>query len=167
MIADSALFAALLAADRITKLLIPQNLDLHQSIPVIPGLFHITYVRNTGGAFGILAGWDNPMRRAFFILASVAALVLLAMLYRQACREGSRAMRLALAAIGSGAVGNLYDRVMAGEVVDFLDLFIGRHHWPAFNVADSAISVGAVILGYLYITGRAGPSAEARGSDAS
>jgi signal peptidase II len=155
MIRDITLFGAIIAIDRISKLIVPRFLDLHESIPVISGLFNFTYVQNSGGAFGILASWDSPLRRGFFILASIAALVLLWILYRQAAASSSRSLRLALVAIGAGAFGNLYDRAVTGGVVDFLDFYLGSYHWPAFNVADSAISVGAVTLGYLYLTGKA------------
>jgi len=154
---DAILFSVILAADRIIKALVPRFMDLNQSIPVIPGFFQITFVKNTGGAFGILAGWDSPLRRGFFILASVAALLLLFFLYRQAVRSPSKPLQTALVLIAGGALGNLYDRFTTGEVVDFLDFFIGRLHWPAFNVADSAIFVGAVFLIYLHLTGRADP----------
>ena len=77
MIRDTVLFTVILTADRVTKMIVPRFMDLHQSIPVIPDLFNLTYVRNTGGAFGILASWNSPMRRGFFIVASLAAIVLL------------------------------------------------------------------------------------------
>ena len=152
---DALWFSVIVAADRIIKALVPRFMDLHQSIPVIPSFFQITYVKNTGGAFGILAGWDSPLRQAFFIFASIAALALLYFLYRQAVRNASKPLRLALVLIAGGAMGNLYDRSVTGEVVDFLDFFIGRYHWPAFNLADSAIFIGAVFLTYLYMTGHA------------
>jgi signal peptidase II len=151
---DIFLFSIILAIDRIIKIIIPRVLDLHQSIPVIPGFFHITYVRNSGGAFGILGSWDSPYRRLFFILASVAALVLLCILYRQVALTLSRYARTAVVLIASGAAGNLYDRTTTGEVVDFLDFFIGSHHWPAFNVADTAITIGAFLLAYVYLKER-------------
>ncbi len=154
--ADLILFTLILSADRITKVIIPRLLDLNHSITVIPSFFDITYVRNTGGAFGILAGWDSPLRRAFFIGASVCAIILLGYLYRQAKREQSNVLCLALASLGAGAFGNLYDRAVTGQVVDFLDVYVGHHHWPAFNVADSAITVGAAVLVFLYATGRVG-----------
>jgi len=155
MIRDSILFAAVITADRITKMIVSHFMDLHQSIPVIPNLFNFTYVKNTGGAFGILATWDSPMRRGFFIIASLAAIVLLWFLYRQAASGSSRLLRLSLVFIGGGAFGNLYDRAVSGEVVDFFDFYIGSYHWPAFNIADSGITVGAVILAYLFYTGDA------------
>jgi signal peptidase II len=157
---DAFWFFGIIVADRITKVLVPRLMDIHQSIPVIPGFFQFTFVKNTGGAFGILAGWDSPLRRGFFIIASLGALFLLYFLYRQMVRDGSKSMRVSLVFIAAGALGNLYDRFTTGEVVDFLDIFIGRHHWPAFNLADSAISIGAVLLIYLYLTGRADPPRE-------
>lgn len=153
MVRDISIFSAVIAADRITKLIVPHFMDLHQSIPVIPNFFSFTYVRNMGGAFGILASWDNPLRRAFFIAASIGAIILLGFLYKQALTVSSRLMRLSLVLIGGGAFGNLFDRAVSGEVVDFLDLYLGSWHWPAFNIADSAIFVGAVLLAYLYLTG--------------
>lgn len=151
---DLSLFIVILTADRVTKVLVPHFMDLYQSIPVIPSFIHLTYVRNTGGAFGVLAGWDSPLRRIFFTAASLAALFLLLHLYRHAVRSGSRSVRLALTAIGAGALGNLYDRIFSGGVVDFIDVFVGSLHWPSFNVADSAISIGAGVLLFLYLTGR-------------
>ena len=155
MFRDAILLTAIITADRVTKVMVPHFMDLHQSIPVIPNLFNFTYVLNMGGAFGILASWDSPVRRMFFIGASLAAIVLLLFLYRQALKGTSRLMRISLVLIGGGAFGNLYDRAVSGKVVDFLDFYLGSMHWPAFNIADSAIFVGAVILAYLYFTGQA------------
>ena len=155
MIRDGIIFGGIIAADRLTKVIVPGFMDLNQSIQVIPNLFNLTYVRNTGGAFGILSTWNNPMRRGFFIVASVAAICLLWYLYKQAAAGSYSPFRVSLALIGGGAVGNLYDRSASGQVVDFLDFYLGSWHWPAFNVADSAICVGAIILVYLYFTGKA------------
>ena len=155
MVRDAIIFVVIIAGDRITKIIVPHFMDLHQSIPVIPNLFSFTYVRNTGGAFGILATWDSPLRRFFFIIASIAAIILLFYLYKQALSGSSPLLRISLVFIGGGAFGNLYDRAVTGEVVDFLDLYLGSWHWPAFNIADSAIVVGAVILAWLYFTGEA------------
>jgi signal peptidase II len=148
---DILLFSVILAVDRLIKVILPRIMDLHQSIPVFPGFFHITFVKNSGGAFGILGSWESPYKRLFFILASVAALVLLFILYRQATLAASSYARTAVVLIASGAAGNLYDRIVTGEVVDFLDFFIGSHHWPAFNVADTAITTGAIFLAYVYL----------------
>lgn len=155
MIRDTVIFISVVAGDRITKMMVPHFMDLHETIPVIPNLFNFTYVRNTGGAFGVLAGWDSPLRRIFFIGASLLAIGLLLFLYRQAVTGNSSLLRVSLALIGGGAFGNLYDRAISGRVVDFLDFYLGSWHWPSFNIADSAIFVGAVLLGYLYLTGEA------------
>lgn len=165
MRADLFLLAAILGADRAAKALIPRLLELHQSIPVIPGFFRITYIRNRGGAFGILSGWDSSLRQGFFILASITALFFLFLLYREATKDGLRSMRLSLVLIAGGALGNLFDRVATGEVVDFLDFYVGRHHWPAFNVADMAISIGAVFLAWSYLTEKADPQGKTPSSN--
>lgn len=167
MIRDTVLFVVVIVADRVTKMIVPLFMELHQSIPVIPDLFNFTYVRNTGGAFGILASWDSPLRRGFFIVASIGAVVLLGFLYRQAVAGSSRLLRLSLVLIGGGAVGNLYDRAVSGEVVDFLDFYLGSYHWPAFNVADSAITCGALLLTYLFFTGEASVLEGRQGPDVS
>lgn len=151
---DLSLFLLILTADRITKVIVPYYMDLHQSIPVIPSFFNLTYVRNAGGAFGILSSWESPARRLFFIGASLCAIILLGYLYKQARSDQSPVLRLSLVSIGAGAFGNLYDRAVTGQVVDFLDFFAGPYHWPAFNVADSAITVGAAVLISLVVTGR-------------
>jgi len=167
MIRDALIFCAIVAADRLTKVMVPSFMDLNQSISIIPNLFNLTYVRNTGGAFGILSTWNSPMRRGFFIIASIAAICLLWYLYRQSAAGSSPLLRISLAFIGGGAVGNLYDRAASGQVVDFLDFYLGSWHWPAFNVADSAICIGAIILAYLYFTGEADLLSPKQNSDVS
>jgi signal peptidase II len=118
---------------------------LHESIPVIQGLFSITHVRNPGAAFGFLAD-ASPLFRAIFFVAVTVLAIFLVLHYIWKSRDEEPRLTFALSLILSGAVGNLIDRVRLGEVIDFLDVYIGSYHWPAFNVADSAISVGAVIL---------------------
>jgi len=131
--------------DQITKFYVDASMRLHESIPVIQGLFSITYVRNPGAAFGFLADASPLFRSIFFVAVTVLAIILVVH-YIWKSRAEEPFMTFALALILSGAVGNLIDRVRLGEVIDFLDVYIGSYHWPAFNVADSAISVGAVIL---------------------
>lgn len=135
----------ILILDQITKAYVDKTMLLHDSIPVIQGFFSITYVRNPGAAFGILAGAPPFFRYIFFVGVTVAA-VLLILHYLRRSKAEERLMTLCLSLIIAGAVGNLIDRLRFGEVIDFLDVYLGSHHWPAFNVADSAISVGAVIL---------------------
>ena len=131
--------------DQLTKLSIMQNMRLHESIPIIPNLFSLTYIRNPGAAFGLLAGSSNAFRTLFFGVTSVFALGLLGtILVRLPANDWMG--QLSIASILGGAIGNLLDRLQYGEVIDFLDVYIETYHWPAFNVADSAISVGVVFL---------------------
>jgi signal peptidase II len=142
----------ILLLDQITKFYVDSSMRLHESIPVIQGLFSITHVRNPGAAFGFLADASPLFRSIFFVAVTVLAIILvLHYIWKSRAREPF--LTFALSLILSGAVGNLIDRVRFGEVIDFLDVYIGSHHWPAFNVADSAISVGAVIV-FIEITRR-------------
>ena len=129
--------------DQITKIAIDRSMQLLDSIPVIENFFHITYVRNKGAAFSFLsnASWRLP----FFIIVSTIASLVILIAFRK-LREDQRLAHVSLAMIFSGAVGNLVDRVRLGEVIDFLDVHWYRHHWPAFNVADSLICVGVFLL---------------------
>ncbi|QEM67076.1 signal peptidase II [Geobacter sp. FeAm09] len=132
-----------LIADQITKLYIDRSMQMFQSIPVIDGLFNITYVRNKGAAFSFLshASWRLP----FFIAISAIAAVVIVIAFNR-LRNDQQLAQVSLAMIFSGAVGNLVDRVRLGEVIDFLDVYWKAHHWPAFNVADSLICVGVALL---------------------
>lgn len=135
--------ALVLPLDQATKALITARFRLYESVTVIENFFHITYVRNKGAAFGILS--DSAFRIPFFI--TVTALAIIGLLwYLLHSREGSRWLHLALSLILSGALGNLIDRIRFGEVIDFLDVHWYQHHWPAFNVADSAITVGVALM---------------------
>ena len=141
----ASLTGSVIVTDQLSKLHIIQTMRLHESIPIIPNLFSFTYIRNPGAAFGLLAGSSNAFRMVFFGLTSIFALVLLGtILYRMPERDWMG--RLSVSAILGGAVGNLIDRLRFGEVIDFLDVYIDNYHWPAFNVADSAITVGVIFL---------------------
>ena len=133
--------AAVVVADQLTKAWILDNFVLYESRTIIPGFFNLTSIRNTGAAFGLLAGSDGAWRPWFFGGIAVAALVAISFLFNHYSQKG-RIFVYSLACIAGGAVGNLIDRIRFGSVVDFLDFYIGRYHWPAFNVADSAIVVG-------------------------
>ena len=131
--------------DQVTKYWIIQSMRLHESIPVIPNLFSLTYIRNPGAAFGLLAGSSNAFRMVFFGITSLFALALLGtILFR--LPEKDWVGQLSIAGILGGAIGNLIDRLRFGEVIDFLDVYVESYHWPAFNVADSAITVGVACL---------------------
>ena len=138
---------AIIASDQISKLYIMQNMRLHESIPIVPNLFSLTYIRNPGAAFGLLAGSSNTFRMIFFGLTSIFALGLLGTILLR-MPEHDWMGRLSVAGILGGAIGNLIDRLRYGEVIDFLDFFFENYHWPAFNVADSAIVGGVFVLGY-------------------
>jgi signal peptidase II len=131
--------------DQLTKQQIMQTMRLHESIPIIPNLFSLTYIRNPGAAFGLLAGSSNAFRMVFFGLTSIFALGLLGTILVR-MPEQDWVGRVSVAGILGGAIGNLIDRLRFGEVIDFLDVYIEGYHWPAFNVADSAITVGVIFL---------------------
>lgn len=136
---------SIILLDQLTKQQIMQTMRLHESIPVIPNLFSLTYIRNPGAAFGLLAGSSNAFRMVFFGLTSIFALGLLGtILVRMPERDWVG--RVSVAGILGGAIGNLIDRLRFGEVIDFLDVYVESYHWPAFNVADSAITVGVIFL---------------------
>jgi signal peptidase II len=133
----------ILILDQLTKLYIDRSMQLYQTIPVVDGLFNITYLRNKGAAFSFLS--DASWRLPFFILASIIAIIAIMVAFRK-LRDDQRFAAVSLTLVFSGAVGNLIDRVRMGEVIDFLDVYWRSHHWPAFNVADSAICVGVAML---------------------
>ncbi len=131
--------------DQFSKWYITSTMSLHASYPVIDGFFNITYIRNPGAAFGFLANAAPLLRTGFLIVVSTAAIVMV-LYYLARNRSDGVLLTGALSLITGGAAGNLIDRIRFGNVVDFLDVYIGSYHWPAFNVADSAISIGAVLL---------------------
>lgn len=131
--------------DQITKLLVQQALQLGEIIPVISSFFNLTYVLNPGAAFGFLASAPAVIRSPFFTAISVLA-ALFIVYYRFRHPGLGLLPSLGLAFIFGGAVGNLLDRLRLGMVVDFLDFYYGAYHWPAFNLADSAITVGVTLM---------------------
>jgi signal peptidase II len=139
----SIIAVVILVLDQATKLYVDANFRLHESVPVIRDVFHLTYVRNKGAAFGILS--DSAVRIPFFIGVSIVAMLGI-LWYIKRIRSDQKLALAALSLIFSGAFGNLIDRLRLGEVIDFLDVFWRQYHWPAFNVADSAITVGVTLL---------------------
>jgi signal peptidase II len=140
------LIAALVVAlDRYTKWLIAHRLSMHDSITVIPGFFRIIHTENPGAAFGLFADSPSQWKVALLIVFSLVALAIVSLLlWKNSHRLTSTGIGLSL--ILGGALGNLWDRIVSRHVVDFLLFYIGRYQWPAFNVADSAIVVGACLL---------------------
>lgn len=142
----SVIFFLILVFDQFTKYLIRINLTLYRSITVIPGFFDIVYVLNKGGAFGIFSNHSSALRSFIFVSLSIITIIILGVIYIKSQNEAIT--RLGIAFLISGAVGNLVDRFRWGMVVDFLDFYVGRWHWPAFNVADIAICIG---LGLIFL----------------
>ena len=137
--------AAVILLDFVTKAYISSAMSLHESFVVVGGFLNITYVRNPGAAFSFLADAPAVFRSVFFISVTILAIILV-FYYITKSKIEEPFMIFSLSLILSGAVGNLIDRLRFGEVVDFIDVYVSSYHWPAFNVADSAITVGAVIM---------------------
>jgi len=139
------LVAATLTLDRWTKAFIRDRFALNESISIIDGFFDITYVRNTGVAFGIFSSISSPAKSVLLsVFTACAAVVVITYSVRNPARN--RLLQVALALILGGALGNLYDRLAYGYVVDFLEFYARSYHWPSFNIADSAISTGVALL---------------------
>lgn len=136
---------AVLAFDQWSKWWVELHLPLHAAEPVIPGVFYLTHVRNTGVAFGLFAERGAGGGMLLLVLLGMLALAVVGFYFWQTPRA-SRLLLLALALVLGGAVGNLLDRLAQGAVTDFLGVFLGSYRWPDFNVADSAISIGLVLL---------------------
>jgi signal peptidase II len=137
--------------DQLTKWATLEFIPLHHEIPVIPGFFNLVHVTNTGSAFGLMRGWFS----FHVIFGTVMAIVMFWMLFR---RDTDRLTRLACALILSGIFGNVTDRLRFGHVVDFFDFYIGTYHWPAFNIADSAIVIAVGLFLWASFRTEAKPS---------
>ncbi len=144
MIKKLFLIIFFIASDQVTKYLIRENLSPYEVIKIIPGI-NIVHVSNTGAAFGILRGAGN----SFFIIISLVAI---AVIFYLLFKEKRHFIPYSL--ILSGAIGNLLDRIFIGHVTDFIDIYAGRFHWPAFNVADSCLTIGIILLGIQLIRER-------------
>ena len=133
--------------DQLTKFFIVKQLPLHHTVAVVSGFFNIIHIKNPGGAFGLLADLSPGMRTFVFLFISSLAVGLILYFYLKTPRTQTW-LAVAFALIFGGAVGNLVDRIRFGVVTDFLDFYISNYHWPAFNIADSAISIGIRIFVY-------------------
>lgn len=142
---ELGLATAIVVLDQATKALVRARLPLHESVTVIPGFFDLTHVRNTGAAFGMLNAVEFEYKSLVMVLVALAALVAVAT-YAFTLPPGQRMARLGLTLILGGATGNLIDRAASGFVVDFVDVYWRGIHFWAFNVADSAITVGVVLM---------------------
>ena len=141
----AGLATAIVVLDQWTKVAVAGSMRLHETRPILPGFFDLTYVRNTGAAFSMLAGRSAAFRIPFFTAISVLAGAAILSFVRRT--PSSRKIALvSCAAVLGGAIGNLIDRLLHGEVIDFLSLHWRGFFWPAFNVADSFITVGVIVL---------------------
>jgi len=140
-----AIAGPVILLDQATKAVIKHTVSLYESITVIPGLFDITHIQNPGGAFGLLADQNPTIRVVVFVFFSIVATGVIFYLYMKT-DDAVPLLASAIALIFGGAIGNLIDRIRFGRVVDFLDVYIGTLHWPCFNIADSAVTIGVTIF---------------------
>ena len=131
----------LILIDQYTKFLVNTQIPLYYSIKVIDDFFNLTHVRNPGVAFGLFADQDSEYKVLVFILIATVAILAILILYHQT-PDDKKMVRTGLIMIFSGAIGNLIDRVVYKEVIDFVDIYFGNYHWPAFNFADACITIG-------------------------
>ena len=141
----ASLVGVILVLDQATKFAIHTSFTLHESRPIIENIFALTYVRNPGAAFGLLASQTHSFRRIFFPAITVVALAAL-LLYFARVPPHQRLTLWGICLIIGGALGNAIDRLWLGQVIDFLDVYWHTYHWPAFNIADSSICIGVGLL---------------------
>lgn len=139
--------------DQLTKFWVIRNFSMFESREIIPGFFNLIYITNPGAAFGLLSGNHGGWRHVFFVTVAVVAIGVMVAALKQFRNEG-KIFIVAIGLIAGGAVGNLVDRLRLGEVVDFLDFYVKGYHWPAFNVADSSITIGVgmFLVGNFFFT---------------
>lgn len=144
---ETAIPIVVLAIDQITKAWVRSSLTVGVPVRIVGDWVRLLYVHNEGAAFGLHVGRYSAV--VFLILAAIASVAVLALYVRTPARH--RLERVALALILGGALGNIVDRIRWEQVVDFIEVGAGGHYWPIFNVADSAVTVGAVLLGYAFL----------------
>ncbi len=140
---------SLLFIDQITKTIVSMSFNLYESRGVIPGFFNLTYIKNRGAIFGFFSTNQGFWVYALLTLASLSALGLV-VYYFYKTPSAERFLKVSLSLILAGALGNLTDRLLRGSVVDFLDFYVNDWHWPFFNIADASITVGAILLLYIF-----------------
>lgn len=136
---------ALVVADQYTKLMVSLHIPLNHSVKMVEDFFNLTHIRNSGVAFGLFAGQQSEYKALMFIAISTIAIAAILVIFHQT-PKGKNMVHTGLILIFSGAIGNLIDRILHGEVIDFADFFINGHHFPAFNIADSCITIGVVLM---------------------
>lgn len=143
------LVALLVAIDQITKVLVIQKIFLYQKIEIIPGFLNLTRIHNRGIIFGAFSNLQHPIGRLVLTILSLLGLVVIIYLYVKT-PVTEKWLKFSFSLILAGALGNLIDRFGRGYVVDFIDLHVGRHHWPFFNLADSFITIGGLFIAVLF-----------------
>ena len=138
-----SIIGIVLILDQFTKYLVEKRIRMYDVIPVVSGFFNLTHVRNKGAAFSLFSTMPDGFRSAFFIAVTLVAVAALAVLI---IKTREPLLVTAFSLITGGAAGNVIDRIRLGEVIDFIDWYVRAHHWPSFNVADSAISIGVGLL---------------------
>jgi len=137
--------SSLIVVDQYTKFMVTLHIPLSYSINVVDGFFNLTHVRNSGVAFGIFSEQNSELKPYLLIFVSIIAIIAILVIFHQTDRE-KRLVQGGLVLVFSGAIGNLIDRVLHKEVIDFIDIFFNNRHWPAFNVADACITIGVMLL---------------------
>lgn len=151
----------LIVMDQYTKLMVSLHIPLNYSVKVVEDFFSLTHIRNSGVAFGLFASQQSEYKALMFIAISTIAIIAILVIFHQTPKE-KKMVQTGLILIFSGAIGNLIDRILHGEVIDFVDFFINRHHFPAFNIADSCITVGVTMMVIDLFFGEASPDSSAK-----
>ena len=151
----------LIVMDQYTKLMVSLHIPLNYSEKVVEGFFNFTHIRNSGVAFGLFASQQSEYKALMFIAISTIAIIAILVIFHQTPKE-KKMVQTGLILIFSGAIGNLIDRILHGEVIDFVDFFINRHHFPAFNIADSCITVGVIMMVIDLFFGEVGPDSSTK-----
>ena len=151
----------LIVMDQYTKLMVSLHIPLNYSVKVIEDFFSLTHIRNSGVAFGLFASQQSEYKALMFIAISTIAIIAILLIFHQTPKE-KKMVQTGLILIFSGAIGNLIDRILHGEVIDFVDFFINRHHFPAFNIADSCITVGVIMMVIDLFFGEVGPDSSTK-----
>ena len=151
----------LIVMDQYTKLMVSLHIPLNYSVKVVEGFFNFTHIRNSGVAFGLFASQQSEYKALMFIAISTIAIIAILVIFHQTPKE-KKMVQTGLILIFSGAIGNLIDRILHGEVIDFVDFFINRSHFPAFNIADSCITIGVALMVVDLFCGESQPDSSAK-----
>jgi len=152
---------SMIVLDQYTKFMVVLHIPLYASEAVIDGIFNLTHIRNSGVAFGLFSDQQSEYKPLMFITISTIAIIAILVMFHHNPRE-KKFVQMALILIFSGAIGNLIDRTLHGEVIDFIDFVINGYHFPAFNVADSCITIGVILMGVDLFLVKQEPSSSAK-----